>query len=63
MFEDDDLDISSGSDFGDDEDPDKIEVPGKSIAISLRFLHLISNCSLLLFRAYANLIYQVVAVI
>lgn len=33
MFEDDDLDISSGSDFGDDEDPDKIEVPGKSVAI------------------------------
>lgn len=29
MFEDDDLDISSGSDFDDDEDPDKIEVPGK----------------------------------
>lgn len=28
MFEDDDLDISSGSDFDDDEDPDKIEVPG-----------------------------------
>lgn len=31
MFEDDDLDISSGSDFDDDEDPDKIEVPGKWI--------------------------------
>lgn len=29
MFEDDDLDLSSGSDFDDDEDPDKIEVPGK----------------------------------
>lgn len=28
MFEDDDLDVSSGSDFDDDEDPDKIEVPG-----------------------------------
>lgn len=28
MFEE-DLDISSGSDFDDDEDPDKIEVPGK----------------------------------
>lgn len=24
----DDVDISSGSDFDDDEDPDKIEVPG-----------------------------------
>lgn len=23
------LDVSSGSDFDDDEDPDKIEVPGK----------------------------------
>lgn len=29
MFDDDDLDVSSGSDFDDDEDPDKIEVPGK----------------------------------
>lgn len=29
MFEDDDLDVSSGSDFDDDEDPDKIEVPGE----------------------------------
>lgn len=29
MFEDDDLDLSSGSDFDDDEDPDKIEVPGE----------------------------------
>lgn len=28
MFEDDELDVSSGSDFDDDEDPDKIEVPG-----------------------------------
>lgn len=31
MFEDDDLDVSSGSDFDEDEDPDKIEVPGKLI--------------------------------
>lgn len=29
MFEDDGLDVSSGSDFDDDDDPDKIEVPGK----------------------------------
>lgn len=28
MFEDDGLDLSSGSDFDDDDDPDKIEVPG-----------------------------------
>lgn len=28
MFENEDLDLSSGSDFDDDEDPDKIEVPG-----------------------------------
>lgn len=28
MFEDDGLDVSSGSDFDDDDDPDKIEVPG-----------------------------------
>lgn len=27
-FEDDDVDLTSGSDFDDDEDPDKIEVPG-----------------------------------
>lgn len=38
MFEDDDLDVSSGSDFDDDEDPDKIEVPGNLIEIRYGFI-------------------------
>lgn len=39
MFEDDDLDVSSGSDFDDDEDPDKIEVPGESKRIFFYLLN------------------------
>lgn len=38
MFEDDDLDVSSGSDFDDDEDPDKIEVPGEFDGVSVYVL-------------------------
>lgn len=30
-FEDEDIGSTSGSDFDDDEDPDKIEVPGKCL--------------------------------
>lgn len=46
MFEDDGLDLSSGSDFDDDDDPDKIEVPGMS-----EFIH---NCSNYLLKTTEN---------
>lgn len=67
MFEDDDLDVSSGSDFDEDEDPDKIEVPGKFLSHFLScsrsfllflFLFLSSFFSLFLITSiecYANI--------